>query len=314
MSNHITVSSGYDPNLFKEYCNIPSRVIRGIKSCNLPSKAREIWEVVYDSGKYDLNREVYGLTVDKIQQIIGAKSRRTPEMHLATLVKLGYLEITPNYSDSGRRLPNTYKPLIPQELLQKMTGNTVKLSVTPRNPIIPRNVEIAMTPNIESYNLDSYHSNTYDDLEYTKENNVVELDLKEYFNSIFDISKEGEISPEIAYESTEAVMVPETVEPIPANFCGTYNYHEDNIDINNCYNSKDDCFDTYSKTVQQSDAPKIVEYFPAKQKPQSLSKAVLRHMLEKPVKFEAHVTDTLTVNSRHHKRAFLSSSHFSFSQ
>ncbi|MCX7124038.1 MAG: hypothetical protein NTV32_10350, partial [Gammaproteobacteria bacterium] len=180
MSNHITVSSGYDPNLFKEYCNIPSRVIRGIKSCNLPSKAREIWEVVYDSGKYDLNREVYGLTVDKIQQIIGAKSRRTPEMHLATLVKLGYLEITPNYSDSGRRLPNTYKPLIPQELLQKMTGNTVKLSVTPRNPIIPRNVEIAMTPNIESYNLDSYHSNTYDDIEYTKENNVVELDLKEY--------------------------------------------------------------------------------------------------------------------------------------
>ena len=274
MSNDIIVSSGYDPSLFKEYCNMPSRVIRGIKSCNLPSKAREIWEIVYDSGKYDLNREVYGLTIDKIQQIIGAKSRRTPEMHLATLVKLGYLEITPNYSESGRRLPNTYKPLIPQELLQKMADSTVKLSVIPRNPIIPRNVETEITPSLESYNFDSYHNSTYDDLGYP-----VEPDVSEHISRPSDIS--NECSSEVANEPNEAS---EAVMPTPAKNCGTYNYHEEvNININNCY----------SLSAKENEK-EVVKIFPSIKQPQNINKACIKHMIKSEYLVEPKISDILT--------------------
>ena len=243
----------------KEYCNIPSLIFREMLSkSKIPSGAQKIWLLLFDLAKFDRKFEI-NITIKRLQQLLGYKSKRTVEMALKALEDFGLISRKANKDRIGKRLENTYI-LILDKLKGLLEISNRKMSVKPKNPINTIKNDV--------------------DFDYSVDENYTH--------------EEGCLAESQHDSKPENIGDPDTH---PAKKFGAYNYTEYS-NINNCCNDyssgNKEIVDNF--VLPSGKNEKLECYFPAKQKPKSKAAATLRHMINQPVIFEKEVYDDLTSN------------------
>lgn len=244
--------SGFGSKL-KEYCNIPSLILReqlcrcvARSKVRLSAGARNLWLLLFDLAKFDKQAEV-GISIDKLQDLLGYRSRRSIEMNLKQLIDNKFIIRLNHYSNIGKQMINTYKVLLPKKLLTILENSNKKVSIKPKSP------KESIVPEIEKVGID------------------YAIQINE--------SPEVELSDDSSLNPDNSIIP----APSPAKNCGPFNYPR-NMDINNCYTSNLDNVDKENLHV----------FYPAKEKPISMGRVVLRHCLDKVTIFEKKLGQFLT--------------------
>src|ERR1700677_2004073 len=281
----------------REYCNIPSILLRELKGLSkLPKTASDIWLILYDLCKFDLNKEVK-VSIKKLCTLV-ARERRTVESHLQNLEKLCFIKKVANYSKFGSQLINTYKVLIPQTLKSKISNSDKKLSIIPEHPLSQ-----LFTTNENFNEYDDQVKIIFDETSKPLNGSFSGLFPQESPNSSkvsisscskIDVDPLEKLLPiATCFSASQPYLKPikaKRLLPPPAENCRPFNYPKDN-NINNCYSSslekKELGFEFEREIPAIVDIPakvqldtEVLEYYPAKQKAATPTKAVLRHALK----------------------------------
>ena len=270
MSSRSMGSIALDSPTLREYCKFPSLLLRELKGyAKLSSGAKDIWEILYDLAKFDAQCEVE-VSIEKLREIRNCKSRRTIELNLKNLESHHFIKKIKSYSKIGSQLINTYQVLIPLEIAERINNSHQKVSIKPKNPItalsfVDQRLDQAYFNPSQNINNDCLHT-SFEDIELPS-----------------------------SHENMGDSVTP------PENNCGPFNDYFEDININNCYSSSNEFLEETKKEVVESciseteeSNTEVLEYYPAKDKPVSLGKAVLRHMLAAPIQFEAYISEQLT--------------------
>lgn len=263
-------SIALDSPTLKEYCKFPSLLLRELKGyAKLSSGAKDVWEILYDLAKFDTHCEVE-VSIEKLREIRNCKSRRTIELNLKNLESHHFIKKIKSYSKIGSQLINTYRVLIPIEIAERLTNSHKKVSIKPKNPIV--------TSTTQAKELEQDHSNTIESIE------------SEWITTSFEGCELPSTRENISFSTAP-----------PENNYGPFNDYLEEININNCCFSNDEVLEESKQEIVEPCISKTEEthsevlvYYPSKEKPASLGKAVLRHMLTAPIQFEAHINQQLT--------------------